>query len=335
MYFATYPRCTVSRDSGRMNEARQHRWQAALGGLRADALDCLQTTLALVADHAHGSGAHAVLGCRWRLQVDEHDGLIGVRRSLDDRLEDAADLLGLEVVERWSELGGADVRSLLASRSALYLVGEAHDMPWLPYAGRRFMPHSFLLEADGAAYTVVDAYHNNTQWGAARPGAWTLTGDSLDRVLARGAIAMTLRAGRSSPAVDPLMVLTENGSRARSAEREIQRYVEAVQAQLDRAAAAEQLALDIWLLGRERLLHAIWLASLGRYAVEAAEADRLAEAWQRLATASYVAARRAQRGVAMARSIVDDLGDQLRADAAFAAGLRPHASVATFPVTGQ
>jgi hypothetical protein len=302
--------------------AGEHDFPTALHGLRADALDCLQTTLALVADRSYGSGSHTVLGCRWRLQTDEHNGLAFVRRSLHDRLDEARDLLGLRVARRWSGLDGPGMRRLLASSGPLYVVGEAYDMPWLPYHGHQFMSHSFLLVAVEGGYTVVDAYHNNTAWGPARPGTWTLSAAELDRVLTRTALALVLRPAPSTPAVDPTLVLAGNAARARRAGHEIERYVGAVHAQLDRPGAAERLTLDIWLLSRERALHAAWLTGIGRRDA-GARAVRLSEAWQRLATASYVALRRTQRGAAMARSVVDDLADQLRDDAAFAADHGP------------
>src|SRR4051794_6436383 len=101
-----------------------HRWETALRGLRADALDCLQTTLALIADRSYHSGAHVVLGCRWRLRTGTHNGMAAVRRTPQDRLTDAGDLLGLRPVASWTKMDGPGIRRLLAGWGTLYVVGE-------------------------------------------------------------------------------------------------------------------------------------------------------------------------------------------------------------------
>lgn len=296
---------------------RSHcRWDVVLPALRADALDCVQTTLALFADQFHGAGTHLELGCRCRFPARRGDRVVHVQPSLQDRLDDASELLGLRIGEPLGPMDGPALRRHLASAGTLDVVADAHDLPWVPYAGRRHMPHSFLLEAGDDGAVVVDAYHNDTPWGPARPGAWCLSAADLDRAVGAGALAITVETDVLQ-AADRAARLADNAARARAAGPDIDRYIVLLGAGLDGPEAVERLVLDIWLLARERLLHAAWL---GDHPAAAAIAGG-AEAWQQLATRSYLALRRVQRGAPPHGTIVDDLGRLLHADAALVARL--------------
>ncbi|MFD8968198.1 acyl carrier protein [Streptomyces sp. NPDC059568] len=301
----------------------QHRWEAALGHVRADALDCLQTSMALIAEHAYGAGAHLVLGCHRRLGAGRTDGITSVLRPPAQRLREASDLLGLRTSGQWSRLDGSATRRLYTGPGPLYVVADAYDLPWLPYAGHQHMEHGFLLEAGEDGWTVVDAYHNDTAWGPARPGAWTVTAGLLDRALGNGASVADLRPAAAAPALDTAAVIAGNAARARAGAPEIEHYITDVRAQLDRPGAAEQLVLDIWLLGREQLLHTAWLAEHAQQPRAGAEARDRAAAWRQLAAQSYVALRRARRGTPMSAAVVDGLREVLYADMAATARLAP------------
>ena len=148
----------------------EHRWAAALHALQTDALDCIQTTLALVADQLHGAGTHLALGRRCRFPIRRGDGDVQVQPTLEERLDEATELLGLRIAEPEGPMDGPALRRHLALNGTLDVVADAYDLPWVPYAGHRHMSHSFLLEAGDGEYTVVDAYQNDTQWGPAGPG---------------------------------------------------------------------------------------------------------------------------------------------------------------------
>jgi hypothetical protein len=212
-------------------------------------------------------------------------------------------------------MDGPALRRQLASSGTLDVVADTYDLPWIPYAGHRHMPHSFLLEAGDGGYTVVDAYLNDTQWGSARPGAWSLSAAGIDRAVSGGALAITVDAGARRPRADRESILADNAAQARAAAPDIERYTVLLRAGLDGPEAVERLVLDIWLLARERLLHSAWI---GSHPAAAEIADQ-AEAWQRLATRSYLALRRAQRGEPPHGAVVDDLGRLLHADAALIA----------------
>jgi hypothetical protein len=235
-----------------------------------------------------------------------------VQPSLQDRLDQATDLLGLRIGRPRGPMDGPALRRWLASARTLDVVADAYDLPWIPYAGHRHMPHSFLLDTSDEGYTVVDAYRNDTPWGSARPGVWSLSAAGVDRAAAGGALAITVAAGASRPHAGRAAVLAGNAARARTAGPDIERYTAVLRVGLDGPEAVERLVLDIWLLARERLLHSAWIGTHPAAADVAAQAD----AWQRLATQSYLALRRAQRGAPPHGALVDDLGRLLHADAA-------------------
>jgi len=294
-----------------------HRWGPALAGLRADALDCLQTTAALLADHAHGPGTHLALGRPWRFPARDANGVVTVQVSPADRLADATRLLGLRV--EWSQdgLDGPSVRARLADGGPLYVIADAVNLPWLPYFGHARMPHSFLIEPDGERYLVVDAYHNDTEWGPARPGAWTLPRTTVDSILADGVTGVAVHPTNRPPDVDRADVLADNAANARSAAPAIDAYTDRLRTHLADPGVITDLVLDIWLLSRERALHAAWLAddpAAGPVAVRA-------EAWQRLSTQSYLVSRRMRRGGPPNSTVVDDLARLLHDDIALAVRL--------------
>jgi hypothetical protein len=76
----------------------------------------------------------------------------------------------------------------------------------------------------------------------------------------------------------------------------------------------ERLVLDIWLTGRERLLHAAWLAALAEPPAAAPDMMRQADEWRQLAAQSYVSLRRARRGRPVDLGVVHGLARLLRGD---------------------
>jgi hypothetical protein len=281
--------------SARPESASNGVWPSIAGGLRADALDCVQTTVSLMADYHYGAGAHLALGAAGGLPAMPGPLSYQVRRSVPDRLAEARELLGLRVTASWSDVTGAHLCSLAADHGPLMVVADAYDLPWLPYRGHEHMEHSFLVTTYGRErLLVVDAYHNDTAWGPARPGQWEMPAASLGASLAAGAEAMTV-AAVSLPPLDPAAVLASNAHRLAQRAPAEARYLAEAQACLGTPAGVAALVLDIWLIARAWLLHTAWLASQGLD--DAASAvDGRARDWQALATHSYIGLRRVRRG---------------------------------------
>jgi len=281
-------------------------WSPLLETVRADALDCVQANLAVLADRHGGEGAHLALGAPLRFDVEPGPR---VAASLSYRLAEAHEQLGLRVANRWEGVDGSRLRALADGADPLYVIADAYDLAWTPYAGRRHTEHTFLLSTSD---TVVDAYHDETPWGPCRPGVWRLSTAELD---ALPATATALRF-TTEPVAEPPDVLTAN-ARAMTG---------AVPAAIDAYLAAdhgEDLVLDIWLLGRSRLLHAAWLA---RHDRPSPEVDAQAQAWLTLASKSYVAARRSPDGAPTA-AVLADVGRLLHEDVAVATRLAARAAV--------
>lgn len=298
-------------------ETRDRVWSPVLEEVRAAALDCLQANLAAAADHHGGTGTHLALGSPLRFDLaPATDGRAAVADSLERRLAEAADLLGLRVARRWDGLDGPALRALAAEHGPLYVVADGYRLDWLPDAGQRHSEHSFLLVKPDM---VADAYHDDTQWGTARPGVWRLTPADLDAALPDS--AALLLTHEPAPAQDPDAVLADNARALRAAVPDIDAYVAAVPG-AEGAEAIDRVVLDVWLLGRSRLLHAAWLRSVGLPG-PAAAVDEQAQAWLTLASQTYVAARRARRGGALPGSVAEEVGRLLHGDVALAEKLAP------------
>lgn len=300
-------------------------WSPVLTGIAAPALDCMQTNLAVIADRRHGAGAHLALGGPVRFTLaGGPDGRLRVAATLDQRLAEARELLGLRVTARWDDLDGARLRELAGQCGPLYVIADAYCLAWVPYAGHRHMEHSFLLIEAGQHVTIVDGYHNDTQWGQARPGGWHLPGADFDHAVTDGATAVTLAAD-PPPELDVTATLAGNAAAVVAAAADQERYLAAMRAGIGDPATLEQLVLDVWLLSRARALHALWLAALPGRSAQAAAADEHAQAWQRLAMHAFLAERRAHRGQAVPVSVVDQLGQLLQSDATLAQRLAARA----------
>jgi acyl carrier protein len=248
-------------------------FSALLETVRADALDCVQANLAVLADWHGKVGAHLELGAP--LRFDTEVGPTGVPRvasSVPYRLAAAHDLLGLRVAERWDGVSGVELGDLVAEHGPLYVLGDAYDLAWTPYAGHQHTEHTFILSTSD---TVVDAYRDETPWGPHYPGTWRISPGDLPPVTAflLAADAVPARPG----------VLAANARAMSEALPAIATYLDA------NSAGSERVVLDIWLLGRSRLLHAAWLT---RHGIDAEAADAQARAWLSFASQSYVAWRR-------------------------------------------
>lgn len=281
--------------------------------VRADAMDCLQVNLAALADGAHGPGTHLRLGAPLRLRWHQGaGGLPSVEASLDDHLDDAGQLLGLRVSRRWDGVPAAQAPAVVRPDGYTYVVADAFALPWTPYHAQRHMAHSFLVAPAGArrerergGYQVIDAYHNDTQWGQARPGSHHLTVAEL--------VAALHPAAQQILWIDPApLPPPAPPAPARLDHAAIEAYLRPCREAADQLAVLDHLALQSWLLLRSRRLHSAYLVSAGGCAQEAL-AEHLA-GWAGVAEQVYIALRRVQRGREAPAGVLGRLARQLHAD---------------------
>ncbi len=301
--------------AGTIVETRDRIWSPVLERLSAPALDCVQTGLAALADLHHGPGTHLALGARLGFAPSTAPGRPPtMEASVDQRLAEARDLVGLRVTERRDGLDGPALRKFAAEAGTLYVVADAFTMPWTPYRGRRHMDHSFVLVPGDDRHAVVDPYHNETQWGTARPGVWRLADGDLDIAVGTTCSAMVIVAGQR-PELNPAAVLAANARAMTDAEPDIDRYVARVRAGLDNVDGVEALVLDVWLLGRSRLLHTAWLETVPEVPpLHFDVAQEQSWDWLRLASQSYLGLRRVQRGADLPASVMQQFEELFAGD---------------------
>ncbi|MFJ8436133.1 hypothetical protein ACIQ9P_33015 [Kitasatospora sp. NPDC094019] len=267
--------------------------------------DCLQVNLAVLADRWHGAGTHLGLGATLRFRpAAGPDGLPTVARTVEQHLADARTALGIEV-RSLHRSSGADG---LPAAGGRYVVADAYHLPWVPYFGQRHLEHSFLVEADGPdGVSVVDGYHNDTPWGAARPGRWSLPARELSAAVPGPALVAELAPAAPGPGtVAPAADLAGPGA--------VDAYVDAYARHPDRNAALGRLTLETWFLARSRGLHAAFRAASGAAPDDAV--DTHVRAWGALTEQTYLAARRVERGRTEPPALLPRLREQLHADAA-------------------
>lgn len=273
-------------------------------GVNAQLLDCLQANLAVLADRHHGSGAHLALGAALRFQPTAGaDGLPTVEPSLADQLSDAGRVLGLLVTAQWQHVTPVRLVDLSSQHGELYVVADAHDLPWTPYYGQLHLEHSFLVRSGSAGAVVADAYQNQTPWGSAVPGRWDVDWAKLPTADHVVALAPTAAVPMATPVVEM----------ADSAD-----YLDAYARHADRVVALRRLTLETWLLARSRKLHAGFLARSGKPAT--GEVEEHLRGWDLLAEQCYLAARRVERGRREPAALLDRLGQALAADRELFAG---------------
>ncbi|MFK4065415.1 hypothetical protein [Streptomyces sp. NPDC029674] len=271
----------------------------------AELFDCLQVNLAAHADRLHGAGTHLLLGAALRFRPAPGPlGLPTVERGVRAQLAEATRRLGLVADQAYLASSAAD----LTPADSCYVVADAFHLPWVPYYRQRHMEHSFLLENDGTDGVLVrDSYHNETPWGIARPGRWTLTRQEFAAAVPGPALAVRLGAAPGGPpdAATPEADFADPHA--------VDAYADAYLQHPDRTAALRQLTLETWLLARDRELHAAHLRHTGRLPDGDALPGHLA-AWKKLTEQVYLAHRRVERGRPEPQGLTGRLTALLHAD---------------------
>ncbi|MFP3986818.1 acyl carrier protein [Streptomyces sp. E11-3] len=274
---------------------------SALSGVRAELLNCFQTSLAVLADRHHGPGTHLAIGAalRFRPAVSGTSrGLPTVAPSVTEVLGEA-DRLGLTEHARWQDVPASRLRELCAEYGTLYAIADGYAMPWLPYHQQRHIDHSWLVEpGDDGRAAVIDAYHNHTPWGLARPGRWEYDWAELPDSSLVVALTPSAAAPRVTPSVehDPY-----------------EPYVAAYAEHADRLAALDQLTMETWFLSRSRRLHTAFRAERLGEPTPPEVSEHLGQL-DRLAEQAFLTLRRVQRGRPEPKRLLDDVAAALKAD---------------------
>jgi hypothetical protein len=266
--------------------------------------------VALLLAHAGVADVRAPFALDWRFALVSDSG--GLPR-LDLPPADMAKLLARRTgfTLDWRRIGALD-RAIVTWREALdrgepvLVVGDAFDLPWVPYHGRRHLAHGFVIEglelAGPPIAHVVDAYDNVTQWGRSTPLTTTLPVDNFAAALKDGSWALLTRVGRAN-SVDLGDQVADNVAAIVAAEANAS-YEQFIEAHRElNETALDNLTLQTWLLARNRALHARWLgdhvdrlAELGLADLPERFEDEIVGAWRRAAETAYLALRRVSAG---------------------------------------
>ncbi|MER5435408.1 hypothetical protein [Streptomyces sp. NPDC002588] len=265
--------------------------------------DCLQVNLAVLADRWHGMGTHLSLGATLHFTPRiGADGLPTVARTVEQHLADAQSALGIAV----RALHRTPATAGIPPADGCYVVSDAYHLPWVPYFRQRHMAHSFLAEAGGTdCVNVVDGYHNETPWGSARPGLWTLPAQDFVAAVPSPVLIAELAPAAEGPGAAAAS-LDLAGPEA------VDAYIDAYARHTDRNAALSQLTLETWFLARSRKLHAAFRAEFGPS--PDGDVDAHLRAWSALTEQTYLAARRVERGRTEPPALLPRLLEQLHAD---------------------
>ncbi|MFJ6889626.1 acyl carrier protein [Streptomyces californicus] len=304
----------------------------AIAGIDTTLLDCIQVNAAVLADTEHGPDTHLEIGSvvDFAPRHSTHSALPTVERQPSEQIAQLGAPLGLDLrIGEPVDRGQSLLDLIPPHRGALYVIGDAYRMPWLPYHGHQHMAHSVLLRAsaDGARIEAVDAYDNETPYGRAEPVVCTYTRQQA-AALFDGSPTTPVLTHRGESRPQPLEHVLTRNARAATPMLETEapeHYAIAFRDHPDQTAAFTALLLETWLLSRSRRLHAKWLARRSPGSAHAAAVAQQAGAWEDLTGQCYLAARRVQRGRPAPPQLHTTLAQLLRTDLEIAADAAPSA----------
>lgn len=308
-------------------------------GLDAPVLDCYENNLQVLARQAGAADVSTPFARDWAFRPEDGDTPPRfARQPIEERLrEDTGLILTWHGVPPEVPPIEACARLLVGGRPVL-AVADAYHMDWLPYAGNTHMTHSFIVNGVDAARgqaSIVDAYHNDTAWGPARPAITTLSRAALAGLLGGGARLGTLEPGPPGPPLNVQATLSANSREITRAMAggDFQRYVADRRDRADQPGAIASVALACWLGERSRTRYARWLGQVAEALALPPLADLavwftddVAANWRRASELAYLAQQRVQRGRRAPGAVFDTLAGPV-ADAESAAAAR-HLAIA-------
>ncbi|WP_410606785.1 hypothetical protein [Amycolatopsis sp. lyj-109] len=305
-----------------------------MGRVDSPYMDCVSDVVALLLAHAGVADVRTPFAYQWAFRVvGGIDGVLEPDLPPLARDRSVARFTGfrpkwtvIESVPECLDSWAAEINR----GNAVAVTADAFFLPWLPYFGNEHMEHGFVVEGvEGGREPllhVVDPYENRTRWGHARPTTTKVVLGDLGHALDRGAWAVLEPCGPAEP-LDP--------------EREVRANCEAVLAShADGTAAAfaaqygepdevalHRLALQSWLITRDRQLHGLWLRELpGTPAPGFSRAfdETVLPRWQKLQELTYIAIRRVEAGRSAPPAVHAALEAALAAEAELAGTSRAH-----------
>ncbi|MEU4744642.1 BtrH N-terminal domain-containing protein, partial [Actinosynnema sp. NPDC023658] len=246
---------------------------ALLNRVDSALLDCVSDDLALLLAQAGVDDVRTPFAARWKFcLVEDTDGPPRLNLPSGDQAAGLATRTGF--APRRREIRGDDAAAVRAWHAeldagrAVSVVGDAFHMPWLPYHRNEHMAHGFVVEgidplgeSREPVLHVVDPYDNATPYGRATPLTVKVGLGDVALALTAGSWAVLDAVGEPSPVDVPHQVAT-NAEGILAAERDgsFARLLDG-HAGLDREAV-QNLALQVWLLVRDRSLHRLWLVDV-------------------------------------------------------------------------
>jgi hypothetical protein len=290
-----------------------------------DLFDCEQVNEAIALQLQDEARALDLFGSQHWLEFDagearlclEHEPVVArIRR-----------LAGFEAVDE--QVAAPDLLAVLGDGCARgccpVVFGDGFVMPWLPYAGRRHVPHTFVVvgvATDRQTLRFVDGYSVQTEWGAAAPVAGDLTAPLVEAIAGRGPLVVRLFERRTGAArVTPDELLSDNAIALTGFDlaANASAFVDHYEAKRSDAAQLEEFTEACWTIERRRRLYAAWL--VGQRGRPSGLADVVAEEvlrrWDEANRFCYLALRRARRGTAASEALFEQVLAAGHADAAF------------------
>jgi hypothetical protein len=233
-------------------------------GIDLALLDCLQANVAMVLHLAGVEDLLPVLGAQWwfRLAAPEAEPELEFEPEAD-RIER---LTGLRSVQSVGPPGGIRPPCVAGLRAGILpiVVTDAYLLPWVPYARRRHIDHSFVVtDADDPCILFTDLYENRTEWGPAVPMDGALDAalvTAIDRC-SRTSVNTFAAVHQAAANGEDLAAELAAANRSALADFRVGDYAAMARRHLASLAGMEALAEITWAIDRRRRLYGQWLAA--------------------------------------------------------------------------
>lgn len=277
-------------------------------------LDCITDNLALLLLHLGISDARTPFAFQWHFTFHEtqKDGLPELSRSSFSKVLE--ELTGCTLQQNVLDVANCleMFNPLLTQNRPVLVFGDAYYIPWQPYFGQDHQEHSFLIDGiseDRKFIHVVDAHENMTEWGKAQPVSCELPVTALKVILSQQSehaqTFWVLERNEQHPEINLAFLLRENAQQMRShtTYEQFVSFTHYYHEHIQDVEKVKKFELALWLIGRSRMLHSLWLRDIEQGYPEllpAHYADLFASEivvpWQRAREQSYLILRRVLRG---------------------------------------